>query len=444
MKTYCYDAFISFADEDKHYTAQLVKLLEKKGLQVWFSGTELRKKPTDLLDDVNQGMAQSKYGIAVISSHYIRKKWTKTELGALFAREPEDEKTLIPLWHEITYDELRQKLPIICDRFAFETKNGLEETAQKVYQIIRQKEEMTSPKAYINAPRKRFWQKQKYRLLTLISVLLLLINTNTKTILWGILLTFLAVITYQVAQVYQENAPQKSEAIQEIQQASKTLIEMQLSAPKNTKLPPENSVETFNSNNIQHTDNQFLAHKRDLSSQQHHIIHKTIHKAIGAEAIQKSSKEVIVQDSTQEISTTSVQDSSILDNKENPSILQKSTSDTYHITLNPKKLQQTNIQIQKGQKIQIKASGKLKLGDMPQEITPEGLATSPMLNYRKIYAQYPLGGLIYSIDNSRSWHFCGKYYEFTAKKSGLLNFKINDMQFGVSQGNLEIEIMIQE
>jgi hypothetical protein len=116
-----YDVFISYASEDKEtFVDDLVKELKKDGIKVWYDeinigwGDSLRTK-------IDLGLAKSKYGIAVLSRDYIRKYWTKQELEGLFQQETPARKVILPLWHNITRDEVNAFSPILAARKALNT-----------------------------------------------------------------------------------------------------------------------------------------------------------------------------------------------------------------------------------------------------------------------------------------------------------------------------------
>jgi hypothetical protein len=47
-----------------------------------------------------------------------KKKWTEYELNALFAREKVGNKVVLPIWHEVTRDDLLLYSPAFADRLA--------------------------------------------------------------------------------------------------------------------------------------------------------------------------------------------------------------------------------------------------------------------------------------------------------------------------------------
>jgi hypothetical protein len=118
-----YDVFISHASEDKaDFVDELVLELAKNGVKPWYDkmniawGDSLRNK-------IDIGLANSKFGIVVISPNYIAegKYWTKTELDGLFQLESVNGKTILPIWHNITKKEVMAYSPIVAGKIAMNT-----------------------------------------------------------------------------------------------------------------------------------------------------------------------------------------------------------------------------------------------------------------------------------------------------------------------------------
>lgn len=116
-----YDVFISHASEDKKtFTDELCNELKEAGLKVWYDalniewGDSLRAK-------IDDGLKNSKFGIVVISKEYIHKGWTQYELDGLFQIEMTNGKTILPIWHNITKDEVQAFSPTLAGRKAMNT-----------------------------------------------------------------------------------------------------------------------------------------------------------------------------------------------------------------------------------------------------------------------------------------------------------------------------------
>lgn len=113
-----YDVFISHASEDKEsFANDLYNSLNNAGIKVWYDelciswGDSLRSK-------IDNGLRKSKYGIVILSNHYIKKGWTQYELDGLFQIEMTGGKTILPIWHNISKKEVQDFSPTLAGRMA--------------------------------------------------------------------------------------------------------------------------------------------------------------------------------------------------------------------------------------------------------------------------------------------------------------------------------------
>ncbi|MGI6154266.1 MAG: toll/interleukin-1 receptor domain-containing protein [Christensenellaceae bacterium] len=115
-----YDVFISYASEDRGVADDLCAALQKKGVAVWFDsinigwGDSLRAK-------IDEGLIKSRFGIVILSNDYIKKGWTQYELDGLFQKEMTRGKTILPIWHNISKDEVHAFSPTLAGRKALPT-----------------------------------------------------------------------------------------------------------------------------------------------------------------------------------------------------------------------------------------------------------------------------------------------------------------------------------
>ncbi len=132
-----YDFFISHATEDKEsFVRPLAELLTNNGYKIWYDefqlkiGDSLRKK-------IDEGLKLSKYGIAVLSRDFFRKNWTEYELNGLVAREMNGIKVILPIWHNVTRDEVLSFSPTLADKVALNTAiYSLHEIANELGKLI--------------------------------------------------------------------------------------------------------------------------------------------------------------------------------------------------------------------------------------------------------------------------------------------------------------------
>ena len=118
-----YDVFISHASEDKDgFVNEFKAELERRGVKVWIDDIAI-KWGDSLRAQIDNGLKNSRFGIVVISRHYIRKGWTNYELDGLFQKEMTRGKTILPIWHDISKKEVQDFSPALAGRKAMTTGN---------------------------------------------------------------------------------------------------------------------------------------------------------------------------------------------------------------------------------------------------------------------------------------------------------------------------------
>ena len=136
------DVFISHAYEDKAAVAkELADRLLAAGINVWHDEYEV-KLGQDLLYKIDEGLVHSQFGVIIFSPDFFaaKKTWTAKEYSGLVAGEDTDkEKRIIPVWHNITREEIAKKSPTIANRLALLTsKMSVEEMAKKIAERVLQ------------------------------------------------------------------------------------------------------------------------------------------------------------------------------------------------------------------------------------------------------------------------------------------------------------------
>jgi formylglycine-generating enzyme required for sulfatase activity len=131
-----WDAFISHAWEDKESFARpLARALQAHGLRVWFDeftltvGDRLRRS-------IDHGLANSQYGIVILSPHFFAKEWPQQELDGLAQRESGGEKVILPVWHNVTAEDVRKYSPALADRIGVSSSRGLEQVVAELLQAM--------------------------------------------------------------------------------------------------------------------------------------------------------------------------------------------------------------------------------------------------------------------------------------------------------------------
>lgn len=132
-----WDVFISHASQDKEEIARpLADALKAKALRVWYDEFSLELGDS-LRKSIDRGLANSLYGIVILSPRFFEKHWPQQELNGLANREVDGEKVILPVWHNITAQEVRRNSPTLADRLAVSTSEGIEVVVQKIMQVVR-------------------------------------------------------------------------------------------------------------------------------------------------------------------------------------------------------------------------------------------------------------------------------------------------------------------
>lgn len=133
-----YDVFISHASEDKDSVVRpLAKALKSKDINVWYDEFEL-KIGDSLRRKIDQGLSKSKFGIVVISRSFIKKGWTNYELDGLMTKAISGQQILLPIWHNITQQEVIDYSPSLADKIARNTsEEAIEEIADEIAVLIK-------------------------------------------------------------------------------------------------------------------------------------------------------------------------------------------------------------------------------------------------------------------------------------------------------------------
>lgn len=132
-----WDVFISHASEDKETIVRpLARALSAAGLKVWYDEFTL-KMGVSLLRSIDQGISKSRYGVVIVSPHFFAKKWPQRELAGLFAHENNLGQVILPVWHNITQQEVESFSPILADRFGVSTAEGLNTVIREILRVVR-------------------------------------------------------------------------------------------------------------------------------------------------------------------------------------------------------------------------------------------------------------------------------------------------------------------
>lgn len=138
-KEEAFDLFISHASEDKHEIAEpLADALREQGIKPWIDTQQLTVGDS-LYKKINEGLANSRYGVVILSPNFFAKPWPQDELDGLAAKEhASGDKVILPLWHRVTVDDVRRKSPMLAGRLALSTAvMSLDDVVAELLKVLR-------------------------------------------------------------------------------------------------------------------------------------------------------------------------------------------------------------------------------------------------------------------------------------------------------------------
>lgn len=146
-----WDLFISHASEDKDDVARpLADMFVANGIKVWFDEYSLTVGDS-LRRSIDKGLAGCRYGLVILSPHFIQKEWTQKELDCLVAREDGSEKRVLPVWHNLTKSDVVAFSPPLADRLSVSTSKGLDHVVRAIMRVF---EDTTKTPLVVNPPPK--------------------------------------------------------------------------------------------------------------------------------------------------------------------------------------------------------------------------------------------------------------------------------------------------
>ena len=111
-----YDVFISHASADKEeLIEELYQSLNKLGVKIFYD-KETLEWGDKFKDKILEGTKKSEFAIIVISTNFFGREWTERELSEFLNRQNQNgQKLILPILHNITIEQLKEKYPSIAD-----------------------------------------------------------------------------------------------------------------------------------------------------------------------------------------------------------------------------------------------------------------------------------------------------------------------------------------
>jgi tetratricopeptide (TPR) repeat protein len=138
MSAPAYDVFISHATADKPgFVELLADRLRRSDVRVWYDDYVVGWGDS-ISGSIARGLAESRYGIVVLSRSFLRGGWSRHELRGLLQREIHVGKTILPILHDISMEEVREFDASLADMRALDTsKHDLDQIIAVTLQFLK-------------------------------------------------------------------------------------------------------------------------------------------------------------------------------------------------------------------------------------------------------------------------------------------------------------------
>ena len=132
-----YDVFISHASEDKDaFVRPLAEALRTRGIKVWYDEFTL-EWGASLRESIDRGLATSRHGVVVLSHAFFAKEWPQRELNGLFATMKAGQRRILPIWHQLSAEEVAKYSPMLSDLLAVNSSEGVPAIVERVVSVCR-------------------------------------------------------------------------------------------------------------------------------------------------------------------------------------------------------------------------------------------------------------------------------------------------------------------
>lgn len=118
-----YDVFISHANADKEdLIEELYQSLKKLDIKIFYDKESL-EWGDKFKDKILDGAKKAEFAIIVISENFFDREWTEIELNRFLNRQNRNgQKIILPIIHNITIQQLKEKYPTVADIQAIDSK----------------------------------------------------------------------------------------------------------------------------------------------------------------------------------------------------------------------------------------------------------------------------------------------------------------------------------
>jgi hypothetical protein len=130
-------AFLSHDSRDKEDVARpLVSALGRLGCSVWYDEYSL-KVGDSLSESIDRGIREAPKCIVLLSPNFMSNPgWSKAEFAAIMNRHIHEGDVILPVWHDVAYNDVYSYSSFLVDVKASKTRSGVESVAGELASVL--------------------------------------------------------------------------------------------------------------------------------------------------------------------------------------------------------------------------------------------------------------------------------------------------------------------
>lgn len=116
--------FVSYAGEDREIAKAVARDLTAMGIPTFYDRDSLALGDS-VVDRIHEAMSVADYGVLIVSPDFLSKNWPRHETRQLVQDYIEGRTRLLPIWHDVSMEEVREHQPALSGIWAANTDEGL-------------------------------------------------------------------------------------------------------------------------------------------------------------------------------------------------------------------------------------------------------------------------------------------------------------------------------
>ena len=98
-------------------------------------------------ESIDNGLRKSEFGVVIFSKNFFSKEWPKLELEGLVTLSLQNISRILPIWHEVNFDDVTHYSPVLPSIKALPSSMGYDEIASKIYQVVTKDKSQSAPQS---------------------------------------------------------------------------------------------------------------------------------------------------------------------------------------------------------------------------------------------------------------------------------------------------------